>query len=287
MPARDPYHAGEIEVQERVAVRAMAERIGRSIRAEIPPVAAEFLAGQRFAVLGWADGDGRVWASAVAGEPGILQAAPSGAVLVRAAPAAGDPLGAASAGEMGLLAIDLAGRRRMRVNGWMSPVPGGFEIHPHQVYANCPKYIQAREQVAGPARPGDAALSSSLVSAQADLIARADTFFIASYHPEGGADASHRGGAPGFVRVQDGGLSWPDYKGNSMFQTLGNIAADGRAGLLFVDFDTGSTLQLSGSAAISWDGERRVEFRVERVVEIASALPLRWRFIDHSPFNPA
>jgi len=112
-----------------------------------------------------------------------------------------------------------------------------------------------------------------------------------------GADASHRGGLPGFVRVEgDRRLEWPDYPGNAMFNTLGNLAADPRAGLLFVDFEQGHTLQISGRARVVWDerraaefagAERVVEFDVEEVVERRGALPLRWRFVEYSPFNPA
>lgn len=292
-----PYHEGELAVQERAGVADMARRIGRGIRAEIPPAAAAFLSEQRFAVLGWREGDGdddRVWASPLLGEPGFLTAGSPHAIAVRAALVPGDPLAARARvpAEAGLIAIDFASRRRMRLNGAAAgDRPGWFEIRARQVYANCPKYIQARELLppdGDATRPGAPALSSSLTPAQAALVARADTFFIASQHSEGGADASHRGGAPGFVRVADGGraLSWPDYPGNAMFQTLGNIAVDGRAGLLFIDFDSGSTLQLSGTARIAWLAERRVELRIERAIEIPAALPLRWRFRDASPFNP-
>ncbi len=132
---------------------------------------------------------------------------------------------------------------------------------------------------------------------QRDLVACADTFFIATAHPERGADASHRGGAPGFVRVEGGRrLVWPDYSGNAMFNTLGNLAVDPRAGLLFVNFENGDTLQVSGRAGIIWDegraaefagAERVVEFDVEEVVDTRGALPLRWRLEEYSPFNPA
>jgi predicted pyridoxine 5'-phosphate oxidase superfamily flavin-nucleotide-binding protein len=127
-------------------------------------------------------------------------------------------------------------------------------------------------------------------------IERADTLFIASVHATRGADASHRGGQPGFVRVLDERrLRVPDYAGNNMFQTLGNIATDPRVGLLFVAFDTGTTLQLTGRARILWEvsdraglpgAERAVEVEVDEVVEIAGQGPLGWRFVEYSPFNP-
>ncbi len=109
------------------------------------------------------------------------------------------------------------------------------------------------------------------------MIETADTFFLGTTHATAGNDASHRGGAPGFVRVADEGqLWWPDYPGNNMFNSFGNLAADPTAALLFLDFRAGVILQLSGTATVCWDdvsagGDdaptgRRVEFVARRVV---------------------
>jgi predicted pyridoxine 5'-phosphate oxidase superfamily flavin-nucleotide-binding protein len=283
----DTYHDGELRVQERAGVRAMAERIGRGIYDRIPPAARGFLREQRWAVLGAADRDGRVWASPVSGEPGVLDAPDDLRVHVFTLPPAGDPLRSALAegDEVGLIAIDLATRRRMRVNGTVGArADSGFDVWTSQVYSNCPKYISVREIVSttagansAPAVDGD-----RLTPEQSALVEAADTFFVATLVPGRGADASHRGGPAGFVTVRDERtLSWPDFSGNTMFQTLGNIDADGRAGLLFVDFETGRTLQLSGRASIVWgdhpETDRAVEFRVDRVHDAPAGLPLRWR----------
>ena len=99
--------------------------------------------------------------------------------------------------------------------------------------------------------------TAELSSQHQRLIARADTFFIATDHPESGADISHRGGNPGFVRIVDSRrLAIPDYSGNNMFNTLGNIVANPRVGLLFIGFESGRTLQLTGRATIDWDSAR-------------------------------
>ena len=120
---------------------------------------------------------------------------------------------------------------------------------------------------------------------------------MASAHSEGGADASHRGGNPGFVRfLGENALEFLDYSGNTMFNTLGNIAANPSAGPLFLDFEGGGTVQLTGKAQIIWDArraarfagaERVVEYRGREVIETRGAVPLRWRFEGYSPFNPA
>ena len=80
-----------------------------------------------------------------------------------------------------------------------------------------------------------------------------------------------------------------------MFNTLGNIAINPQTGLLFIDFERGSTLQLTGRTSIIWDAkrdrqfigaERLIEFEIEQVLFIANASPLRWRFGEYSPYNP-
>jgi hypothetical protein len=101
---------------------------------------------------------------------------------------------------------------------------------------------------------------------------------------------SHKGGNPGFLRAPSAReLTWRDYPGNAMFLTLGNIALDPRAGLLFVDWSTGTVLQLTGEAHTEFgeDGERRVRFTVREVVETPAAVPLRWSAPEYSPANPA
>ncbi len=298
MPSR--FHAGELAVQERAGVRRQADRVGGSIHGSIPPAAKAFLEQRRFVVLAAADGEGRPWASMLIGSPGFVSAPDPGEVRIEAAPQPADPLaGQLRAGAFaGLLAIDLATRRRMRVNGRLGPVAGpSLTIQVEQVYSNCPKYIQRRAAETGTpeAAPRPGLRTRSLTEAQRAWIRRADTFFIATLHPEHGADASHRGGMPGFVSVEGDRLVWPDYAGNLMYNTLGNIAGYPRAGLIVPDFDSGAVLQLTGRAAIEWDpvrsaevpgAERLVELVVEEVVELAGVLPQSVRVADYSPFNP-
>jgi len=297
------YHPGELSIQERAGVRVMADRIGRSIGSTIPPTARNFLRSQPMVVVGSVDVSQRVWASLLTGAPGLIQAVDEHTVLINARPAAGDPLGdnLVANGAVGLIAIEFATRRRMRLNGRAEVgEDGAITIHAQQVYSNCPKYIQARRS-RGRALETDSTpvvrRQSTLTQDQQRWIREADTFFIASHHPEGGSDASHRGGRPGFVRVlDDHRLVWPDYTGNTMFQSLGNIAVNPQAGLLFIDFDGGRTLQLTGKARILWDqectgefagAERLVEFDIDEWIEIAGAHSLQWQFLDYSPENPS
>ncbi|WP_197506788.1 pyridoxamine 5'-phosphate oxidase family protein, partial [Mycobacterium sp. E136] len=116
--------------------------------------------------------------------------------------------------------------------------------------------------------------SDTLQPSHAALITRADTFFLGTEHPTRGVDASHRGGPAGFVRLDGNRLWWPDYPGNNMFNSLGNIAVDPAAAVLFIDFTTGATVAVSGTAAVVWpdddhdeDGtDRGVTFTAEAIV---------------------
>jgi hypothetical protein len=197
-----------------------------------------------------------------------------------------------------MIAPDLATRRRLRINGRLETADdGALLIRIDQAYSNCPKYIQRREPEREPvnSRSRLVSVSALLVPHQRLWIRRTDTFFIASVNPEEGADVSHRGGMPGFVDVRKEELIWPDYFGNSMFNTLGNIAIYPRAGILVPDFQRGATLQLTGRVTIDWDpahaaaiagAERLIRFAVEEVVEIEGVLPAGLRLLEYSPFNP-
>jgi uncharacterized protein len=237
------WHEGELEMQRRAGVRAMADRVARIIGAEIPPVAAAFLAAQPFVVVATVAADGAVTASLLAGAPGFARAVDARTLILE--PRAGhlDQVSADvdATGTLGLLAIQPATRRRMRVNGTAVRNGGTFTVTTSEVYSNCPQYI----------RPLPAPTTHPHL---------ADTFFIATAHPERGADVSHRGGPAGFVEVEGNRLTWPDYPGNNMFNTLGNLVVNPRCGLLFVDFEQGTSRQLRGTATVHGDAERYVTF---------------------------
>ncbi|MGI8855855.1 MAG: pyridoxamine 5'-phosphate oxidase family protein [Thermomicrobiales bacterium] len=296
------YHAGEIAVQRQAGEREMAERVGQIFQPTIKYAMRIFLHQQRIAVLGSIDARGAVWASVLTGEPGFLRTLDDETVQIDALPAAGDPLieNIGAHPEVGMVVIDLATRQRGRLNGVATVLPdGGLLLATRQVYTNCQQYIQQRDL---PAESSETQAtqtvmeSATLTAGQRAWIAGADTFFIASAHSESGADASHRGGAPGFVRIlDDSALVWPDYSGNKMFNTLGNITVNPRAGLLFIDFAAGRTLQLTGSARVIWDAdqiaavpgaERLVAFQIARVRETVGVVALRRRFVAYSRFNP-
>src|SRR5262249_30082075 len=230
------FHEGERSVQARAGVAAEARGLGRGISKAIPAGAEPFLEAQRLAVLAGVDRAGRVWASPVIGPPGFITARGRHTLRLAARLADPDPLraGLAPGRPLGVLVLDPERRRRLRINGRTAEAtPSAIELRIEEVFGNCPKYIQARapDDAVVRERSGVGQRSASLSAAQRRAIEASDTFFIASVHAQAGADASHRGGQPGFVRAEDERrLRFPDYSGNNMFQTLGNITADPRAG---------------------------------------------------------
>jgi predicted pyridoxine 5'-phosphate oxidase superfamily flavin-nucleotide-binding protein len=296
------YHAGELAVQARAGVREQAEHIGTTIRPDMPKIAQEFLRNQRMMVLATTDSEDQVWVSALCGPPGFIEAAGSRALKIHSTIAPGDPLAENlnHRPDIGMVAVEFPTRRRMKVKGQSERESDGtLIIHAARVYSQCTKYIQAREPIDNSDEPAEAkqvVQTQSLTPGQHEWIANADTFFVGSFHPETGADASHRGGDPGFVKViSNETLVFPNYWGNSMLNTLGNVTVDSHAGLLFIDFDTGSTLQITGNACVIWDkirvaefpgANQLVEYRVAQVIETRNAMPLRWRFVAHSSANP-
>ncbi|MET8342114.1 pyridoxamine 5'-phosphate oxidase family protein [Streptomyces microflavus] len=297
------YHDGELAVQHRAGLRDPAAGSLRAIRDAVPDAAAVFLARQPMIVIGAADASGHLWSTLLTGEPGFLGVPDPRTLTIGALPAADDPLGAVlrEAGtRIGMIAIEPATRRRIRLNGTSSPEADGVRVALDQVIGNCPKYLQKRDHILLPPDRGGRRTAvrrgAELTTVQQLTLATSDSFFIATASPDGDADASHRGGNPGFLRVlSPTRLRWPDYAGNAMFLTLGNLELHPQAGLLVPDWETGDLLQLSGTAHTVWDGaeaaavpgaQRIVEFRIEAVQETRDAVRLRWSDPDFSRFNP-
>lgn len=286
----------------------MAEIGQRVVRGVMPQQHREFFPLLPFVVLGAVDAQGQPWATLLNGNaPGFVSSPDETTLRIDALPQAGDPLAGllAPGAPLGLLGIELPTRRRNRANGTVGQRDdAGFSLAVTQSFGNCPKYIQTRELL--PASPATPAGSEPRRSAKLDagmqaLVQAADTFFIASHAAgdgaNGGADVSHRGGPPGFLQVSDDGgtLSWPEYSGNSFFNTLGNLLLQPRAGLVVPDFASGDLLHLAGHADIVWQGpqvealagaQRLVRLRVHEARLRPAALPLRWRLLERSPALP-
>jgi predicted pyridoxine 5'-phosphate oxidase superfamily flavin-nucleotide-binding protein len=295
-----PFHAGERAMQARSGMRDRLEVVGRRMmRPFMPEQHRELFEKLPLVFVGRLDPQGRVWATMLTGPLGFVHSPNPETLSIDHA--LEPPLDSLASGErLGVLGIELSTRRRNRVNGVVqATTPGGFSMRVEQSFGNCPQYIQARRHDACEAtgRPAPTEVGPVLSGRGAELVGAADTFFIATTSgtsaeaPNEGLDVSHRGGLPGFVKVResDGAtyLAWPEYRGNYMFCTLGNLERDPRAGLLFVDFSSGTTLRLTGRAAVIDDESlaqdndphhttRSVLFRVESGVLTEHALPYRF-----------
>jgi predicted pyridoxine 5'-phosphate oxidase superfamily flavin-nucleotide-binding protein len=79
-------------------------------------------------------------------------------------------------------------------------------------------------------------------------------FFLATADAAGRPDCSFKGGSRGFVRVTaPNELVFPDYDGNGMFKSLGNIDANPNVGLLFIDLEKPRRLRVNGTATVNRD----------------------------------
>jgi ferredoxin-NADP reductase/predicted pyridoxine 5'-phosphate oxidase superfamily flavin-nucleotide-binding protein len=293
-----PWHAGELAIQRHAGVVERMDDVGRRVvRDYMPEQHREFFSQLPFLVIGAVDDAGDVWATVRAGLPGFADSPDPHTLQLHTVPDATDPADAGmhEGKPIGLLGIDLLTRRRNRMNGTITrSAADGLDITVGQSFGNCPQYIQKRvvEYTRDPRTPSrvPAVQLGALDDRARAIIARADTLFVASYADEKDGsrkvDASHRGGKPGFVRLDaDGGMTIPDFAGNLFFNTLGNILLNNKAGLVFADFATGDLLQLSGDAEVILDSpeiaafqgaERLWRFMPRRVVYRAEALPLHW-----------
>jgi len=301
--SRPIWHGGELQMQRGLGVADKMADVGRRvIRDHMPDQHRAFFAQLPFVVLAAVDGHGDAWATLLAQTPGFMQSPTSKELRINSLLDPDDPAtaGMVEGASVGLLGMDPATRRRNRMNGIISDcTAGGFSINVVQSFGNCPQYIQARDFQFGrdPLSLPEASplLMDKLSDHARALIQDADTLFVASYvdAPDGQreVDVSHRGGRAGFVRIEeDGSLTVPDFAGNLFFATLGNFLLNPKAGLVFVDFETGDLLQLSGRAQVivespeiaAFQGAERLwTFAPDHIVFRPGALALRWRFQEN------
>ena len=309
-----PFHAGELAIQARMGIQDRMNTQGRRvIREYLTEQHQKFFAQLPYVIVGTVDESGSPWASILTGEPGFLSttsdhgsASEAGRILrVTTKTLFGDPLAnnLTEGIDIGFLGIELHTRRRNRLNGIVSVIDtDGFSVQVGQSFGNCPKYIQARmfELVESDNNVSQQISEiATFAEAERNLIASADTFFIATaYQDESagiakGVDVSHRGGKPGFVRIDDENtLTVPDFSGNCHFNTIGNLELNPRTGLLFVDFIRGELLYLTGTAEVIWSGaeisiyagaERLIRFNLAKGYRVEGSLPLRWSNPEFSP----
>ncbi|KAJ5583356.1 Riboflavin synthase-like beta-barrel [Penicillium sp. DV-2018c] len=207
------------------------------------------------------------------------------------------------------LSIDLENRRRVKLYGTMA---GGslsdgktgqaqLVVHIDDSLGNCPKYLNKKHIVPVSLEPKLVSDSPQLGPEALELLARADTMFVSSSHGNMSMDTNIRGGPAGFMRVASndfGGavLVYPEYSGNRLYQTLGNLQTTPRAGYVVPDFDTGNVLYFTGSteiligndaAAIIPRSNLAVRVTIAAALFVENGLPFHGEAGEPSPYNPS
>lgn len=314
--SKSPFHRGERAIQSQLGVRERMEKFGhRVIRDYIPEQHRDFYTKLPYIIVGHADTDGNPWASILFKPQQLIDSPDEKHLTINTSPLDGDPLATtlknynikSTQTNLGLLGIELESRRRNRLSAQVTGYSDQkIQLKVKQAFGNCPKYIQAREMTFNNDSSEQSIASSftELDPQTIGLIEKSDTFFIASYLDDDseninkGADVSHRGGKPGFVKIKDNNLTIPDYQGNNHFNTLGNILENPVAGLLFIDFDSGDILMLTGKAHIIWGknkseqneldqfegAQRLLKFTLTKGVSITQAVPIKWGTAELSRF---
>jgi predicted pyridoxine 5'-phosphate oxidase superfamily flavin-nucleotide-binding protein len=290
------YTTGEQFVQEITGESYIAIRNAAIVADRLSPGAIRFIMGLPFFFIATQDGQGKLWASVVSGKTGFLNVVDERQLLFY-------PQYLTSniddicwenikfQSGIGMLFIDLSTRVRFRLNGYLIKEKASYNFEIIQAYPNCPKYIQKRELSTNP---------NKIEPIGEDLrkwIKQADTFFVASSNKYADLDVSHRGGHPGFIEwIDSETLRIPDYEGNSMFMTLGNFHDNPVAGLLFIDFNTGDTLQITGSVDVHFNADgfedftggtnRFWDFKIGDI-KYGNSLPgFSAELLEYSRFNP-
>lgn len=325
-----PWHDGEEQMQRALRVPDMDNPTVPTMS----PQLANHLRVAPLIAIGTLDADGRPWTTLWGnGDHGLAQPLAQNIIGIKTAvtgkydPVVEELVGKEASGQVvkeegegrmvSGLTIDLETRKRVKLYGRM--VAGALssrddEVTGHeesiaqtqlvlridQSLGNCPKYLNSKRIVAAASKPELLSDSPQLPQEALDLLAKADLFFISSSNARQDMDTNHRGGPPGFIRVLSNNPSgaeivYPEYSGNRLYQTLGNLAVTPRAGLCIPDFATGDMLYLTGttSTLIGADAAAllprsnlavRITLTAARYVRLA--LPFRGLDGPRSPYNP-
>ena len=300
------FHNGQLAVQKIAGEEDIAKSRIPMIENCLHPRSIPFIEHQILAFPGSEDSNGDIWLSLLVGERGFISAPSVQEIIFDLSKITSNKediffKNIATKPTVGLLFHEAARRARYRAWGVARKEGNQLSIDIKMGYPSCPKHIQ-RELIE---LPEDSKVSSSEYKQGTDLgksekewITNAHTFFIATQTKKGDIESSHRGGDPGFIEIlENGTLRVPDYLGNSMFSTLGNIYENPKAALLFIDYKKGETLQLSGSAELQFDqnlGEdfyksgqtgRFWTFQTKQWIRTINHHKVNTQFIDFSPFN--
>lgn len=261
------WHQGELSVQKRAGTAQKMAEIGpKFIREFMPLQHRDFFQSLSMIYIGYSDSKSETHASLLFGVPGFITSSSETTLQINTQYSLNDfNNNHLNVGDrIGLLGIEFISKRRNRLNAVITDInQKNIKVKVLQSYGNCPKYIQPKKLLTNPHYDAQSTSSTvSLTQNVRELIINADTFFIASRFDDGqalnnrGVDISHRGGAAGFISINEKGqLLVPDYVGNGFFNTLGNLLENPIASLLFCDWQQGHAYQIAVSSEILWSEE--------------------------------
>jgi hypothetical protein len=300
---------------------------------EFPPAHGVRIASNHLLGLGTLDDEGQPWSTIWGGERGFAKRIAKGVLGIRAVvdrqydPVVQALLGSAVPGKhvrrddetigrkfMSGISIDFDSRDRVKVMGRLLTGEAEDNNNVGEVQlamlvqestGNCPKYINKRDVHAHVPSPRLVSDSLPLPQHAIDLIHKADLFFMSSTNGDS-MDTNHRGGRVGFVRVArnepdkecgDGGvvLVYPEYSGNRLYQSLGNLYLNNKIGIAVPDFETSDVLYLTGTAqlllgeaatAVMPYCKLALQIHVQAARLVADGLPFRGQLGEMSPYDP-
>jgi len=296
------FHSGELAIQKKAGVgertlkfakRAILDHMSSQLQDFFPQLNTLFVAS--------IDAENKPWASILVGQQGFTETVDATHLLISSDSIIdSDQLNKnlTLGKSIGFLGLEFHTRRRNRLTGNLIGIQDGkMMIEVDKAFGNCPKYIQTRRLTLPPApsflkQTKDVRVVKRIDKEIEKLINISDTFFIASCASDNGvlsADMSHRGGKPGFMKIEsERSISFDDYPGNNFYMTLGNLFNNPYCGLLFIDFESGDILQLSCKSKIIETPQnqhaRKIELIVEGGILTKSALVVDWEFGEYSPF---
>ncbi|KAJ5548225.1 Riboflavin synthase-like beta-barrel [Penicillium frequentans] len=292
----------------------------------LSPRAGDFLQRAPLVALGTLDAEGRPWSTLWGGQAGFAGPIAESIIGLRTlVDSKGDPvvkelLGSQNgttnedmsspAGKMvSGLAIDLENRLRVKLFGRMMAgslndgdvAQAQLVVKIEESLGNCPKYLNKKHIVPAQSAPTILSDTPQLTQAAIELLSRADMIFVSSAHGKTDMDTNHRGGPPGFVRVESNNpsgavLVYPEYSGNRLYQTLGNLQVNPRAGWVIPDFESGDVLYVTGDTQILVGKEAAevlprsnlaIRLTVTAARYVRNGLAFRGVPGELSPYNPA
>ena len=302
----DIFHEGQLAVQRITGEEAIARRRIPMVQSSLHPRSTAFIEHQILAFPGSEDTDGNIWLSLLVGERGFitvpnLQEIKFDLSKIRSNREDIFFKNIKTKPTVGLLFHEAARRARYRAWGMARQEGDQLSFDIRMGYPSCPKHIQ-REVIELPEKTKvlkpESNNGTNLGPSEKEWILKAHTFFIGTQTKKGDIEASHRGGDPGFIEILDNDIiRVPDYLGNSMFSTLGNIYENPKAALLFIDYNKGETLQLSGTAELQFDQNNEEDyyksgetgrfwtFETKQWIKTINHHDVNSELIDFSPFN--